>query len=149
MGQQIQIKRERIAYLIGPVDAVEVYEKWKSDRRLDYFGHSHMLDFFQMCEARASDCYVITTLADKFARFERDGVIIENWPLPAGFHGALYHAANIWWLLRLLPRIIRFSPDTLIVTAGGNHWFLLSVLRLWNITIIPVLTCTLWLGSSR
>jgi glycosyltransferase involved in cell wall biosynthesis len=47
-------------------------------------------------------------------------------------------------LLRLLPHLIRFKPDVLVLTALQNYWFLLGILRLWQVALIPILTCTLW-----
>jgi glycogen(starch) synthase len=135
---------KRVVYLSGPVDAVDVYEKWSKEQQLGYFGSSHMREFFDVCARLGLDAYVITTLPGAFVKYESENILIENHPPPTRVQGVLYHLTYAWWLFALLPRVVRFRPDVLVATAGVNYWFLLILLRLSGIIIVPVLTCTLW-----
>ena len=49
----------RFAYVSGPVDAVDVYEKWKAGLQLGHFGTSYLTQFYQTCSERRAKGYVI------------------------------------------------------------------------------------------
>src|SRR5262249_27141640 len=134
----------RLAYLSGPVDAVQVHEKWMKGRELGYFGSSDLSEFYEVCCKLGAEAYVITTLPGERTRHQIESVLIENWPMPSGFGGARYHLANMFWLLGLLPGLFRFRPDVLVVTAAQNYWFLLMLLKWRKVLIVPAITCTLW-----
>jgi glycosyltransferase involved in cell wall biosynthesis len=136
--------RRRIAYLSGPVDASEVYDKWSKGRQPGYFGNSNMSEFYQLCSELNLDGYVITTVPGPRSRAQKGRFLIENRPAASGWKGIFYHIAAAIWVAGLVPSILHFRPHVLIVTAGQNYWFLLAPLKLSRITIIPVLTCTFW-----
>src|SRR4051794_26228622 len=103
----------KLAYLSGPVDAVKVYEAWKSGGQIDYFGTSYLSQFYQVCSELGADAFVVTTLSGQYSRCLMNGVLIENRPAPTGWRGALFHVASVAWVVRLLPSLIRFRPQVL------------------------------------
>src|SRR5262245_58515247 len=134
----------RLAYLSGPVDGINVYEAWATRMQLGYFGASHLSEFYGVCSKLDAEAYVITTLPCERVSRRMGNVLIENRPMPSGWSGLFYHVAHIIWLCSLLPNILRFRPDALIVTAAQNYWFFLMFLRWRKISVISVITCTLW-----
>jgi len=137
-------KKLRIAYLSGPSEAADVYIEWAQHKEQNYFGSNYMKQFFEVCREIGADAYVITTVQSTYSLFKRNGLTIENRPLPSRLRGALYHLAMVLWFARLAPKLLQFRPDALIATANQNYWFLLFFLRLLNIPIIPSLHCVLW-----
>ena len=137
-------KKPRIAYLSGPSDAVNVYLEWSEGQKQNYFGTNYMKQFFELCRETNADAYIITTVAGKSSTWRKDGLTIENMPLPSHLGGAFYHMAMVGWFARLAPKLIQFKPDVLIATANQNYWFLLSYLRWLGIPIIPSFHCVLW-----
>jgi glycogen synthase len=134
----------RIAYLSGPVDGVNVLNTWKARQELAYFGASPLTDFFELCADFGAQGYVITTLDSGYSCYRTENVLIENRPPPSQYSGMRYHIANAFWLIGLLPKILRFRPHMLVITAAQNYWFLLAALKLRKITIVPAIACTLW-----
>jgi glycosyltransferase involved in cell wall biosynthesis len=134
----------KLAYLSGPVNAVQVHEKWVTGRELGYFGSSDLSEFYEVCSKLEAEAYVITTLPGERTRHQVESVLIENWPMPSRFSGARYHLANMFWLLGLLPGLFHFRPNVLVVTAAQNYWFLLMVLKWRKVLLVPAITCTLW-----
>jgi glycosyltransferase involved in cell wall biosynthesis len=135
---------QRIAYLAGPVDAVDVHQKWLSGQLPEYFGDSHVAQFFDMC-AREHFCgYVITTLPSKGSAYVCDNITIENCPPPKGYRGPLYHIARYFWLAKRIPQIRKFQPDVFLLTADFRYGIVLAVLKLFKIRLITVVTSTIW-----
>jgi glycogen(starch) synthase len=137
-------RKTRIAYLSGPVDAVDVYERWENNQQLGYFGNSQMSEFYQVCSNLGFEGYVITTLPGALFREQKGSFLIENCPAPTKLRGILYHLGQVLWLITLLPRVLRFKPDIFIVTAARHYWFVLTILKWRNIVVVPVLAGTLW-----
>jgi|GEM_PF-480111 len=137
-------KNIRIAYLSGPCDAPAVYAEWSERRQQDYFGSNYMKQFLQLCDDLDANSYVITTLPGEFNQCQRGRFIFDNHPTPSGLKGVGYHVAFLPWFARIIPRIIRFRPDALIVTESQSYWFFLFCLRWFGIPIIPSFHCVLW-----
>lgn len=134
----------RIAYLSGPVDARGVYDAWSGNRALSYFGTSYLSQYFQLCSERDADGYVVTIHSGDRYSVRCGNFVVDNRPLPENLKHVIYHLGIAYWFVRWLPRLIRFKPDVLIVTAFQNHWFLLCFLRWFGITIIPSAHCVFW-----
>ena len=94
-------KKPRIAYLSGPSDAVNVYLEWSEGQKQNYFGTNYMKQFFELCRETNADAYIITTVAGKSSTWRKDGLTIENMPLPSHLGGAFYHMAMVGWFARL------------------------------------------------
>jgi glycosyltransferase involved in cell wall biosynthesis len=135
---------ERIAYLSGPVDAVEAYYAWRNNWALGYFGDSHVTAYIQLCSELGIQSYIITTSKSKRYRYESGGVSIENVPEPRSKSGISYHVEHILWAFSLLRRIIAFRPQIFVITAGVNYWFIFWMLCLFNVKIVTILTCNFW-----
>jgi glycogen synthase len=137
-------KRIRFAYLSGPVNALSVYEAWEKGAQLEYFGTSYLIQFYQACANNAAEGYVITTLPESYSYQQVGNFVIENRPTPSGLKGLFYHLGSCIWILKIVPKMIRFRPNVLIITAGHNYWVFLSILKLFGIVIIPAIHDSLW-----
>jgi len=137
-------KKIRFAYLSGPVDGVEVYTAWAKESTLEYFGTSYLRQFYQACADYGAEGYVVTTLHGDYNRQCIGRFIIENRPTPSGLSGLRYHIAYSIWTIKILPSMVRFRPDVLIVTVGHNYWFFLAILKLFGVAIIPAQHDSLW-----
>lgn len=137
------VKKIKIAYLSGPVDAADVYGRWKAGRHTQLFGTSYLMQFFELCAELRADALVITTLPGKIARRQIDRVTIENRP-PSVSKGLMYHLGMIGGMLALAPALFRFRPTVLVVTAHQNYWFALSFVKALGTEIIPSAHCVLW-----
>ena len=136
--------RIRIAYLSGPCDAPAVYAEWSENRQQDYFGSNYMKQFLQLCEELDAESYVITTLPGQYQECQRGRFIFDNHPPPSGLRGIMYHLAFLPWFARVVPKILRFKPDALIVTENQSYWFLLFFVNWFGIAVIPSFHCVLW-----
>jgi glycogen synthase len=137
-------KKIRFAYLSGPVNAIDVYDAWVKEATLEYFGTSYLTQFYQACADYGAEGYVVTTLPEPYNRQRIGRFIIENRPTPSGLSGIRYHIAYCIWIIKIVPRMIRFQPDVLIITAGHNYWIFLWILKLFGVAIIPAIHDSLW-----
>ena len=134
----------RVVYFSGPVDAIDVYDKWANGVELGYFGTSYLKQYFEICKRHECKGYVITTLPGPHSRTLKGDFLIENlpgWEVTGAFR---YHFLNSLWMTKLLIKILLWNPTVVLLTAGQTQWHILSVLKLRNITIIPVLHCLMW-----
>jgi glycogen synthase len=137
-------KRMRFAYLSGPVNALDVYNAWAKGAQLEYFGTSYLTQFYQVCADNGAEGYIITTLPGSYNCQKVGSFLIENRPTPSGLSGLFYHVGFCIWILKIVPRMIRFRPIFLIITAGHNYWVFLSILKLFGVVIIPAIHDSLW-----
>lgn len=133
----------RLAYLSGPVDAADVYARWKIGKHTKLFGTSYLMQFYELCSELDADALVITTLPGPFQRLHDQNISIENRPLPQS-NGLRYHLAMLKWMLALAPTLKRFKPSALVITANQNYWFALFYARFLRIEIIPSAHCVMW-----
>jgi glycogen synthase len=137
-------KKIKFAYLSGPVDGVQVYDAWEKEATLEYFGTSYLRQFYQVCRDFGAEGYVITTSPGKYD-YQRVGTfIIENRPMSPHLKGLAYHVVHSIWMIKIIPRLLSFGPDVVILTAGPSYWIFLSVLKLFGIVIIPAQHDSLW-----
>jgi glycosyltransferase involved in cell wall biosynthesis len=135
----------RFAYISGPVDAVSVFKRWQSESRAsDYFGTIYLEQFFDVCRDLDAELYVVTTLPRRNEVFHQDWCTVQNHPTPDDSSGIAYHIKSIWWFLSLVPPLVRFKPDIVVLTAMQNYWFVACILRLFGIRLVSSLHCTLW-----
>jgi glycogen(starch) synthase len=143
-ANSFQGRKLRVAYLHGSTDALVVYSEFLNCAPSHYFGSNYLKQFFQLCIDIHADAYVVTNLPTKFTRVAKDSFTMENRPNPSGRKGLSYHLTMIGWYLTLVPRLLRFRPDLVILTLNEPYWFVLSFLMLFQIAIIPSLHVTLW-----
>ena len=134
----------RIAYLSGPVDAVDAHRKWLSHTMPEYFGDSHVTQFFDLCERNRFIGYIITTLPGPRIHYTYENVTIENYSDQRSWRGPLFHLYGYLWLMRRIPELLRFRPDVVLVTAGGAYAIVLWFFKLLKIRMIPIFTGTIW-----
>lgn len=133
----------RLAYLSGPVDAVDVFERWKAAKHTRLFGTSYLMQFFDLCNDFGAEALVITTLPEERSRTQVENITIENRP-PPKLSGMFYHLQIAWTILAIFPSLARFKPDAIVITAYQNYWFLLFYAKLLGIEIIPSAHCVMW-----
>jgi glycosyltransferase involved in cell wall biosynthesis len=136
-------KLDRIAYLSGPVDGVEAYYAWRNSWQLKYFGDSHILGYFQLCNDRKIKSYLVTTLDRPHTKYKVDDVVIENLRSSKSY-GVRYYIDHLVWTIAILTKIIFFRPQLVIMTQGLTFGMIFSVLRLFGVKFVVVLACTLW-----
>lgn len=137
------MKSCRFAYLSGPVDAEDVYVRWKNGEHTTLFGTSYLQQFYTLCRTMQAKALVFTTLPGQFYQRTIDDVTIVNRP-PSTRSGIGYHLAMCWSLLALAPILLRFWPTAFIITACQNHWFMLAYVKVTGAQIIPSAHCTMW-----
>jgi glycogen synthase len=118
--------------------------EWSERKQQEYFGTDYMKQFLQVCEDLDATAYVITNLPGHRTLSKRGRFIFDNHPNPSALKGVRYHLAFVPWFARVVPKIIRFRPDVLIVTDNASYWFLLLPLRWFAVPIIPSFHCVLW-----
>lgn len=138
----------RIAYLSGPVDAVEVIDVVSAGSALGYLGTSYLEHWWKVGRKLDFDGLVITTLDGDASITDRDRCRIENRPMPRS-GGLAYHLGMLRWSLRCVRSIVRFRPDVAVITAGGNYSFVMLLLRLRGIKVIAALHSVLWQPFAR
>ncbi|MDB5303001.1 MAG: glycosyltransferase [Phycisphaerales bacterium] len=137
-------KTLRILYAAGPGDVIGTYRHWKAGRddpsqvAVTYSGQ-----FYSMCREIGATGYVISYCPRK--EYLEDGAfVIEHRRVRFGKGpGALYHAGQIWYGMRLTVSAIRFRADVAVV-SGGAHWFSLGLLPWLGVKVVPTLHCVLW-----
>ena len=142
-------RERRIVYAAGPGDIAGTYWHWKqgqhdpSQLALTYSGQ-----FFDVCRDAQVRAYVLARCeAPAFVRDEM--CVIEHRIVPFyAARGVLYHLGQIWYVLSVLVRTMRFRADLVIMTPITD-WFLLSLYRVFGIQVVPTLECALWSAGCR
>ena len=134
----------RIAYVSGPIDAVQVYDQWRRSKRSGYYGTIYLLQLYEILQEVGAKALVITTLSTGRWSAARENVDVVNLPMPEGVGGMRYHIAMLAWACRCVAAIIRFRADGALLTAGQNYFWVFTPLRLFGTRLIASLHCTLW-----
>jgi glycogen synthase len=141
--------RIRLAYVSGPIDAIQVYEEFRSNKESDYFGTIYLLEVLRLLQQADAHGLIITTLPGSVSRVQEDSLTVVNIPMPAGKGGAFYHVGMIGWTIRSMVEIVRFRSNVALFTAGQNYFWLASLLKLFGVRLAASLHCTLWSRFSR
>lgn len=136
-------RRLRIAYIGGPVDAVAIHRQWVEAAASDYFGTDYMRQFLQLVSDLGAQAHIVTWHAGPAGVTQLGDFTFDNRPIP-GATGLGYHLANIFWFLRLAPRLARFRADVLILIGNANYWWVLSFLGWFGAAFIPSYHGVLW-----
>lgn len=134
----------RIAYVSGPIDAVQVYDQWRRSKGSGYYGTIYLLQLYEILQEVGAKALVITTLSTGRWSAARENVEVVNLPMPEGVGGMRYHIAMLAWACRCVAAIIRFRADGALLTAGQNYFWAFAPLRLFGTRLIASLHCTLW-----
>jgi glycosyltransferase involved in cell wall biosynthesis len=134
----------RIAYVSGPIDAVQVYDQWRRSKGSGYYGTIYLLQLYEILQDVGAKALIITTLSTGRWSAARENVEVVNLPMPEGVGGVRYHIAMLAWAFRCVAAIIRFRADGALLTAGQNYFWAFTPLRLFGTRLIASLHCTLW-----
>ena len=77
----------RIAYVSGPIDAVQVYDQWRRSKRSGYYGTIYLLQLYEILQEVGAKALVITTLSTGRWSAARENVDVVNLPMPEGVGG--------------------------------------------------------------
>ena len=133
----------RIAFVSGPANITEIYREWREKKRQEYFGTDYMKQFLDVATDLGAQSHVVTWFGDQPARAQHGDFLFDNRPLPTN-GGARYHLAMLWWHLKLLPSLIRFRPDILLLTGNQNHWWMLAPVRWLGAKIVISYHSVVW-----
>lgn len=132
----------RIAYLSGPANGPSIHEEWQRGSQ-EYFGTDYMKQFLQLSVDLGAESWVITWHGDKAYTQEHGRFLFDNRPLYSG-RGAMHYLGQLWWHMRLWPKLLAFRPDLLVLTGNQNFWWTLAWTRLLGTRFLPSFHCTLW-----
>lgn len=133
----------RIAFLSGPANAPEIFRDWSENRQQVYFGTDYMKQFLQVAEDLGATSRVVTWYGEKPNVTRLGDFTFDNRPI-TGASGARYYLDHIWWHLKLLPSLIRFRPDVLLLTGNQNFWWVLAPVRWFGADVAISYHAVLW-----
>ena len=133
----------KIGYMSGPVDAVEVIERWRAGSQTDYFGTSYLMELLDVARDLSMDPVVLTYRGDPSSATTLAGVKVYQIERKGG-SGLAYHANAILRVLTSIRILLRERVSVIVVTEGVDHGWLLAPLRLFGIRILPALHGKLW-----
>lgn len=136
-------KRLKIAFLSGPANAAEIYREWSKSEAQVYFGTDYLKQFLQVASDLDAESYVVTWYGDQPGITKLGCFAFDNRPITAA-GGLRYYLAQLLWHLRLLPTLIRFKPDILMLTGNQNFWWTLAPVRWLGAKVVISYHAVLW-----
>lgn len=133
----------RIAFVSGPANIAVIYREWREGKRQEYFGTDYMKQFLDVATDLGAESHVVTWFGDRASLGREGAFTFDNRPLPSS-GGLRYHWGMLWWHLRLLPTLLRFRPDILLLTGNQNHWWLLAPVRWAGARIVISYHSVVW-----
>lgn len=138
-----RLRRQRLAYVSGPVDAVAMYHDYRADTHRHNFGTSYLKQLFALSDQHGFDLLVITTLADVAYDTTIDQVTLVNIPIPTSQRGLAFHRAMLAWTQHAIARIRAWDADAALLTAGQNYFFAFERLHRAGVMLLISLHCVL------
>ncbi len=139
----------RVAYVAGPVNAIDIYDARGGAQARANFGTSYLDQFYALADRYGWQSLIITNLPEP--RWERTigAVTVLNLPVPSQHHGLAFHVALMLWMLKVRSRVVTFRADIVVLTAMQNYLSLMTPLypRRWR-TVLS-LHCTLFPRFAR
>lgn len=136
-------KQIKVAFISGPANIAEIYREWSANERQVYFGTDYMKQFLQVAADLDLESRVITWYGDKAGVTQQGNFTFDNRPITSA-GGATYHLAMLWWHLKLLPSLIRYRPDILMLTGNQNMWWTLAPVHWLGARIVISYHSVLW-----
>jgi glycosyltransferase involved in cell wall biosynthesis len=134
---------ERVFLACGPGHVIRSHHYWKRGEHdpseVSVTFSSQIEDFCRDVNAAA---YFVATHAQK-ATLTDGAFTLEHRPKPVR-HGARYHITQVLYGLGLLRTAVRFRAQVALIDSGVTHWFVVSLFRLFDIRVVPLLHNTLW-----
>ena len=136
-------KRLKIAFLSGPANAAEIYREWSKAEAQVYFGTDYLKQFLQVASDLDAESYVVTWYGNEPGVTKLGSFTFDNRPVTSAGE-ARYYLAQLLWHLRLLPTLLRFRPDILMLTGNQNFWWTLAPVRWLGAKIVISYHAVLW-----
>lgn len=133
----------RIAFVSGPANAPKIWREWSERSDQDYFGTDYLKQYLQLATDLGAVSHVVTWYGDTPGVERRGDFTFDNRPITTA-SGVRYLLSHIWWHLRLLPILLRFRPDILMLTGNQNFWWLLAPVRWQGAKIVISYHAVLW-----
>ncbi len=138
----------RIVCLDGPGDAIASFMHWRNGA--DNPGVTHVTfsgQFYDVCQSLGAAVKIVGENT-RIERIEDGNFVIEHRGNPSiGKRGAAYHLAELAHARRVLPEIVRFGADV-VVMGNRPYPFVMHALRPLGIKVVLTLHCVLWLKFS-
>lgn len=136
-------RRLKIAFLSGPANAPEIYREWSEASKQEYFGTDYLKQFLQVASDLDAKSHVITWYGDKPGVTKLGDFTFDNRPITTA-SGFRYYLDHLIWHLKLLPGLIRFRPDVLMLTGNQNFWWILAPVRWLGANVVISYHAVLW-----
>lgn len=136
-------KRLKIAFLSGPANAAEIYREWSKAETQVYFGTDYLKQFLQVASDLGAESYVVTWYGNEPGMTKLGLFTFDNRPITSA-GGLRYYVAQLLWHIRLVPALIRFKPDILMLTGNQNFWWTLAPVRWLGAKVVISYHAVLW-----
>lgn len=136
-------RRLKIAFLSGPANAPEIYREWSDAAEQVYFGTDYLKQFLQVASDLNAESHVVTWYGDVPGTTKFGSFTFDNRPITSA-GGLRYYLGHLLWHLRLLPTLIRFRPDILMLTGNQNFWWMLAPARWLGAKVVISYHAVLW-----
>ena len=134
----------RIIYAsAGASDLVNAHKHWEAagDSSLQV-SKTFSGQIAQFCTDKRIHCLMLSTHCEG-QQYQNGLFTIKHLPKrPA--HGWRFHYEELSYALRLLVESRRFGASHALVDSGATHFFLLSLFRLFDIKLVPILHNAVW-----
>lgn len=136
-------QRLKIAFLSGPANAAEIYREWSKAETQVYFGTDYLKQFLQVASDLGAESHVVTWYGNEPGVKKLGSFTFDNRPITAA-GGLHYYVAQLLWHIRLLPTLMRFRPDILMLTGNQNFWWTLAPVRWLGAKVVISYHAVLW-----
>jgi glycosyltransferase involved in cell wall biosynthesis len=133
----------KIAYVSGPANIEIIYREWSEKKRQEYFGTDYMKQFLDVASDLKGESYVVTWHGDRPSLVRHGKFVFDNRPLTSQ-RGLRYHLGMVGWHLRVLPKLLHFRPDILLLTGNEDMWWMLAPVRWAGSKIIISYHSVVW-----
>ena len=134
----------RIIYAsAGASDLVNAHKHWESagDSSLQV-SKTFSGQIAQFCADNRIHCLMLSTNCER-QHYQNGLFTVKHLPKRSA-HGWRFHYGELAYALRLLVESRRFGASHALVDSGTTHFFLLSLFRLFNIKLVPILHNAVW-----
>jgi glycosyltransferase involved in cell wall biosynthesis len=133
----------KIAFISGPANAPEIYREWAEAAKQVYFGTDYLKQYLQVASDLDAKSYVVTWNGHEPGETTLGAFTFDNRPITTAT-GFRYYLQHLLWHVRLLPALIRFRPDVLMLTGNQNFWWTLAPVRWLGAKIVVSYHAVLW-----
>jgi len=138
------MKPLRVVYASGgAADLVTTHKHWEmtTDASLQV-SRTFSGQIAQFCYDNSFHCLMLSTNIEK-KKYKNGLFIIKHLPKRLS-RGWRYHYGEFLYALRLLREARRFGANVAIVDSGVTHFFFLTIFRLFQIELVPILHNAMW-----